>query len=410
MSRPRRGVSRRVLYVIAGAAALAAPPFLLRAEPENWPAIEAAVANMTQAERDRLERNTQEYLALPEAEREKYRRLHAVLQEDIQDGHERLASTMRDYSAWLSTNQAYDRQELTGITDPAQRLAKMQQVADKRDETASGSKFRWSRFWLRDGIPELPPEQLNALITAIENRLHMTDEEQNRLLDAAGSEKSGSFRHFAVLSILRDHRQTLLQFLERNDADQLLEEAGIKPPASFEKATAEDRRVIVVRMIIGNVLREYESNINRKPPSSADLEKLVANWPQDAAEQQKLLEMLEQEPADFRRDLEQAYARDAIKLDSRDVMGLGFDLPRPGWFGGRGRGGPDDRERGEGRGGFRPGDRFGPPGRDGRPEPPPRRDGDRRPDDRRAGDGPPPEGRPPRDFPRRDGGERPPPP
>lgn len=419
MSRRRRGVSPQVLYVVAGAAALAAPPFLLRAEPENWPAVEAAVANMSQAERDRLERNTQEYRALPEAERAKYRTLHAELQQDIENDNGRLASTMRDYYAWLTTNQSYDRQTLTGISDPDRRLAEMQQVVDKRDEAASSSKYRYSRMWMRDSIPELTSDQLNALMTGIENRLNMTDEEHGELLDDQGNDKTGVFRHFAVLGVLRDHRQTLRQFFERHEPDELLTEAGIKPPAAFVESSVEDRRLVMVRMVIGNVLRERESFANLKPPTSRDLEELVANWPQDATEQQRLLELLEQEPADFRRDLEQEYARDTIKLDARELTPLAAELFQ-GWSGGRGRGRPEDRERRDGRGGFRgPGERFGPERRDGRPEPPPRRDGERRPEEgegpppgeRRPSDGPPPEGRPPRgEFLRRDGGEGPPPP
>jgi hypothetical protein len=395
MARPLRGVSKRVLFVAAGAAALAAPPLLLRAEPDNWPLVQEAVKNMSPSERDRLDRNTREYLALSEPERQKYRDLHAALQTDIRENNEKLATTMHEYYAWLATNQAYDRETVTALSDPTVRVAEIQRIVEQRSQKASRSRSRFSRWWLRDGVPELNRDQLQALMTEIENRLDMTDEEQLRLLDSAGKQKQGVARHFALIGIMRDHQQTLRQFIERHDAEELIAAAGIKLPAAFDAVSSEDRRAIVGRMIVGNVFREFERAVNLRPPTSKNLEDVVARWPQDPIEQQKLDEYLELEPSDFRHTLEETYAKDAIALDIRILMDVASDLYGRGFFGGRGR----DGERGGDRRPFgRPGDRPNPEHRDGRPPFPPR-NGDRPPPEEaggpRPGDRPPP-GPPPR--------------
>jgi hypothetical protein len=396
MPRLPRGVSKRVLFVAAGAVALAAPPFLLRAEPQNWEAIQEAVTNLPQSERDRLDRNTREYLALPEADRQKYRDLHAALQADIANDNEQLATTMRDYYAWLATNQAYDRQTLTAIPDAGQRIAEIQRIVDKRNEAASQSRFWFSRFLLND-VPELKPEQLKTLMAGVEARLQLTDTELQQLQDAEGNEKEGVARYFTLFRILKGQRQNIEQLLNRWDAADLVDSAGIKMPPDFDTATSEQRQRIVVRMIIGNVRREYELAVNERLPSSAALEEVVANWPQDPTEQQKLDDLLEREPSEFRRELEQEYAKDNIALDFRDLREMAPGIFGRRYFGGRGRGGPQDGDRGGER-------RDGPP-------PFPRRPGDRlRPDE---GGGPPPDGPPPGELPPGGpppGDRRPPPP
>jgi hypothetical protein len=380
----RRAVSTRALLIAAGAAALVAPPLLLRAEPENWTAVKSTVANMSQTERDRLDRNTREYQALSDAERQAYRALHTTLEQDLRTGNGKLASTMSDYHAWLATNQAYDRQALSAETDPADRIAEIQRIVDKRDAAANRSRFFFSRFLLHD-LPELSPSQLTALMTGVEARLPMTVEEQARLLDAKGQERTGVVRHFTVFTILREHEQTVRQFLEQNDAESLIAEAGVGLPPEFDAAPADERRTMIARLIVGNVLREYERAVNRKPASTQDLQKIVDEWSQDPAEQQRLVELLEQEPSNFRHALKEIYAKNSIALDGRVLRDVGADLMGRGPFGGRGRGGPDDRERGDRGDGRGPLRQFGERMQD-------RREGGPRPD---GGAGPPPGERPP---------------
>jgi hypothetical protein len=225
--------------------------------------------------------------------------------------------------------------------------------------------------------------------------LQLNDQELERLRDEQGQYKTGVARYFALFWIMSGQHQNLKQLLDRfgnDELDDLTAAADIRMPPRFDTATPEERRAMVFRMIFGNVRREYEKAVSNKRPSSADLEQVVANWPQDPEEQQKLLEMLELEPSDFRRKLVETYAKDKIALDARDLWEMAPDI-----FG-RGRGGPDDGEREKERRFGQPGDRPNPDHRDGRPLFPPR-NGERPPPEEAGG--PRPGNRPP--------GERPPP-
>jgi hypothetical protein len=338
----------------AGALALAVPPLLLRAEPANWngaTGVRTTVEKLSPADRDRLDRNTQEYLDLTEAERQNYRDLHAFLQADAQDGNGRLSQTMQDYYAWLASNQSYDRQMLRTTTDPVLRVAEMQRIVDKRNEDFNRSRRRFSQFLLGKDAPDLSADELQALMAEVEGRVALTDEEQQRLLKD-GQEKAGVERYFALFSILRSRNEHLVQLLDRLDPDDLLAAVPeLEMPPSFAEAPVEAQRLIFLRMIIGNVMQEFELAVKTRPPTSGDLQKIVENWPAD--ERQELDRLLELEPAEFRSELAERYAKETIALDIGDLWAM---TPREAFggrrFEGRNRGGPGDG--GRGRGGFFP--------------------------------------------------------
>ncbi|MFO1096615.1 MAG: hypothetical protein U0992_25395, partial [Planctomycetaceae bacterium] len=369
--------SHRALYIVVGALALAAPPLLLRAAPDNWNDVQQAVAAMPQPERDRLNRNIQEYETLSDGQREQYRRLHAALQDDAANNSGKLNATMEGYYAWLGSNPAYDRQTLRNAADPNARLLEVQRIVDERNEQASRFRSRWWRGFLQDA-PELTPVQLEVLMGKIEGRIPtLNADDVKKLQTEDGVEKTGIARYFALFSIMRHHKLKLDQLVDQMDLDAAIAEVpDLTMPAWFENADPNDRRFLFVRMIIGNVLREYGNEVQRTPPTTEDLEKLVAQWPGDRDELERILE---EEPADFRAELEREYfARQPNALDPRDLWGV-----LPDWRGGF-RGGPRFPGGEGGRNGFfrggRPGEgRFGRGDRFGPPEGPPP-------------DGPPPDG------------------
>lgn len=378
---PRFAVSQRWLYVFVGALALAGPPLLLRAEPANWSAVQSIVANMPQPERDRLDRNTKDYLAISEDQREQYRRLHAALEDDDANNNGKLTATMEGYYAWLGSNPAYDRQTLRKSTGPDQRIAEVQRIVKQRDEQASNRRSRRSKWWLQDAH-ELAPEQLSTLMAKLENRVPMNAEDSKRLRTADGNEKTGVARYFTLFGIMRHHNYKLDQVLEKSNINEMLEEVpGLTMPPGFAAAPEDVRRRQFLGMIVGNVLKEYESEVRSKSPSTEDLQRLVANWQGDPKELDRILE---EEPSDFRSELEREFAKQSNSLDMRDLMevlpprGSGW-WPRFGMNGGRGgpfRGGRDGPRFG------RPGDGSGPPpDEERRPPPdgerPPRREDDR---------------------------------
>ncbi|MBL8849546.1 MAG: hypothetical protein JNG89_07675 [Planctomycetaceae bacterium] len=402
----------RPLLILGGAAvALALPPLLLRAAPANWSRVETSVAGMSQADRDRLDRNTREYLALTEGERQKYRDLHSFLESDVEESGGRVEQAMQDYCEWLASNQSYDRQQLRVTTDPRERVAEMQKIVDRRNEDFSRSRGRLSRWWLNNGVPDLSAEDLATLMSAVENRLPLlTEQERARLVDDEGNDKVGVNRYFAVFGILRGRQENLFKMMERADPDDLLKALPqLEMPPSYAESPIEVKRFMTMAMIIGNVLQEFETARNVRPPTTSDLEEIVANWPADKHDE--LERMLEREPADFRSDLERIYTREEIALDIDDVWAM---IPRePFNFGGRwlNRGRRQDGDYGPGRrpqdhrpgeGQDREGDHPHPPhpedgrGPDGRPFPPPL-DGQR--PSFRPGQGPPPQREPRNDPP-----------
>ncbi|MEX0585739.1 MAG: hypothetical protein WD176_03795, partial [Pirellulales bacterium] len=213
---PRRAVSGPLLLIAAGGLALVLPPLLLRAQPQDWPTVRAEVTRMPQAERDRLNRNTSEYLQLSDAERQRYRELHATLEKDAQDGRGQLRQTLNDYTAWLATNHAYDRQLLLTTTDPQARVAEMQRIVRERDQALSRPR-RWrSGIWMRFGVPDLTADELIPLMNIVENGLAFNSDDREKLRDENGHEKAGVARYFALIGILRDRGDNLERVLDRD--------------------------------------------------------------------------------------------------------------------------------------------------------------------------------------------------
>ncbi|MFO1094176.1 MAG: hypothetical protein U0992_12825 [Planctomycetaceae bacterium] len=417
---PRLAVSHRALYIVVGGLALAAPPLLLRAAPDNWNDVQQAVAAMPQTERDRLNRNIQEYETLSDEQREQYRRLHAALQDDADNKSGKLNATMEGYYAWLGSNPAYDRQTLRNETDSNRRLAEVERIVRQRDEQASRWRTWRSRRFLQDA-PDLTPDQLAMLMGKLEDRLSLTPEDRKRMQADDGSEKTGVARYFTLFSIMGHHKRKLDQLLEPPlDLDAIVAEIpGLTMPPEFPTAPAEFRRFLFLQMIVGNVLKEYENEVRRQQPTTEKLEELVAHWPEDRKDD--LDRWLELEPSDFRSNLEREYAKQSNSLDMKDLWEVfpdrggrgmfprfnGPDGGRGGFFrGGRpgdgpfGRGDRFERPDGPPPAGPPPGGEFGGPPPDGSGGPPrgdrgPRQDGERGP--RREGDrGPAPVNPPPK--------------
>ena len=76
------------------------------------------IAAMSQAQREQLEINYQEYRRLPEAERQRLREVHATVK-----GNSALQDTTQQYEKWLSTITPWQRAELREESDPLRRVA-----------------------------------------------------------------------------------------------------------------------------------------------------------------------------------------------------------------------------------------------------------------------------------------------
>ena len=352
----RKRVVNLILVLAAVAVAAVLPPLLLRAEPANWSAIRAEVERMPPAERNRFDRNTEEYLRLPESERARYRQLHAMIEEDEQNGRGQLRETLDNYTAWLATNHAYDRQQLLAATDPEVRVDEIRSIVERRATDADRSRSRLSRAfmywgWRRGDVPDLNAEELQHVMALVENGLSFNSEDLQKFHDENDNPKTGVVRYLALFGILKDRNNNLGTVLDR-DLRKLLDAIPeSKRPEDLDEMSPEEQRELCLRMIAGNVLQEFEQTFRKQAPSDQDLRRFVKEWPTDDDSLRELGRIMEREPVEFRRELERVYARKTFGMDVNEVFQV---LPRDWWgrrFGRRRGSGerPDegrDRERG----------------------------------------------------------------
>jgi hypothetical protein len=91
----------------------------------------ARIVNMSQLERDRLQRNLATFQQLPPEKQNEYRELNEKLEEDRNSGG-KLHGLMMTYSAWLETLTPGQREELRQETDSAKKLALVLRFKDEQ--------------------------------------------------------------------------------------------------------------------------------------------------------------------------------------------------------------------------------------------------------------------------------------
>lgn len=359
--------STRVWFVAASAIALAIPPLVLRAGPEGYDAVRTRVATMTQTERNRFERNSQEYLKLSEEQRAHYRAMHAELERDRAENNGRLTQALDDYYAWLATLQTFPREELRTTTDPAQRITRIGTVLEEQSQ----EQLRDLPFLRRmlERIPSLSSDQLRRAMLALERAVTLNQEQAERL-----NSRDGIERHLEFFQILRERDLKFDQVLDRADNAALAAAlpGGKLPDWSGAADPAQERRGFLSFVLYWNLMKEHQLEIRDRRPDDSDIEAFVKSWPEDR--QAELDRLLELEPDQFRQSVERFYAAENFQLDFNVVAQVMFgrDWPPRGPRDGRDRNRDDERERGrgpnEGRGRDDDGrDRRPPPGENGLP-------------------------------------------
>lgn len=326
--------SQRTLLIGAAALAFAVPPLLLRAEPENSDAVRDKVARMSKTERDRLERNSREYLQLSEEQRAQYRQLHAVVSDDAADGRGTYQQAMEDYYAWLAHHQLH-RQELRNATDAAQRIEIIERLIEEQSRDLSSIRNPFLRYRFRR-TPVLSSDELAMVMAVVEEQIDLSAEERQRL-----QQRQGVVRYLELFRVLRSRRLNLHELIAGWDIEALLARfPEVRLPEPGMDDPAGERRRQFVELVIANVLKEFELERSKAAPTEAQLREFVENWP--PAEQAELNKLLEMEPAEFRRQLERRwYAAENRGLDFEALL---FVLGSERRRGSDGRG-PRGRER-----------------------------------------------------------------
>lgn len=353
-----------VWFVLSVSAALAVPPLLLRASPHGFDSCARRVEAMPQPERDRIDRNFREFLAMDEAERNHYRNMHNRLEQDVEEGQGVYAAEFQNYTAWLRTIPPYRREELKHTTDSGKRLELMRQIVEEEAERETREQFfripGLRRFAFRNRRPLLlEPEQYQAMMAEVERSVDLTPSQKNELAGLSGLEHT--FRLFEFLSEGTPLNRALSQaevhrIIQKAGIESLVETVEAREPAEPGEsdgprepfAERDPERGVLMAVIFTNVGKEYEIEVHeRSRPSEDDLRKFLNDL--DVQDRDRLLRL---EPDEFNRQLHERYAADRGDLDIRVVF--------RGMFGGEGEGRPPFRS---------PGGRPGPEGRGEFPRP-----------------------------------------
>ncbi len=115
------------------------PPYAIALDPQTILERVDEIQRMSGVERDRLNRNIQEFAALSEVEKTHYRELHAKLVTDRVQNGGTMFSLLQTYSLWVHTLSPAQQHELQQETDLSKKLVlvrrfKEEQERQSRDE------------------------------------------------------------------------------------------------------------------------------------------------------------------------------------------------------------------------------------------------------------------------------------
>ena len=92
------------------------------------------IEQMTQIERDRLQRNWKSFDSLSAEQKQHYRQLHQSLEEDQATGNGQLNEMMQTYALWLQTLTPGQCADLRAAKDPAAKLELVKKFKVEQDE------------------------------------------------------------------------------------------------------------------------------------------------------------------------------------------------------------------------------------------------------------------------------------
>lgn len=382
-------------------------PLVLRGDPVESARLEAnrrQIAEMTEAERQRLLRNYDRWQKMSDAERQDWR----LFADKLAINRASLGPVLEDYYAWLQSLPGYRREQLRqaeaqGVQQHIETVKEIagDQLASRLDSPAMETTVFGGPF----EIPILTSAELDHVLSAMEEIL--LPQERRRLVNRDGEPLTGLERRLLVLNMLRSRLGGPREIVQGSTSSFERILAAVPEHARQSLMQGMDRggtqfRNRLMAMITVSVRAELERVMRELRPTPDRLQKFFDEL--EPAEQERLLDLAANE---FNEELSRRYYRQ--QLETRVDIDFG-QMQR--FFGAWERPGGDRgdmerlRPRLDGRGPF-PGERPGfdpqrrpenPDGRPARPqdwpERPPGRDGERPPP--RDGDRPPTEGERPR--------------
>lgn len=371
-----------------------------------------AIRQMSQSERERLNRNFQAYQRLSEAQIRAYQEFHDKLEQDRTQHDGELAEALQHYHEWLSTIEPYQRDQLRRTSDPQERIQLVKQILKdqgKRDATRfladrfSNEGNEEAREYMRflRYTPVLNEEDLTELMKGIRQieagKLSLTGRE-------AIEQRSGLERYVLLLKTIREnsnpppsayeHRHpfvipefehaftTAAEQISRFVFDEQAREYVSDPEGKLRWMPPALRvQTILLKSLL---IRALEEEKRSEHPSRQERMVYFNNLPE--SEQDYLLAL---SSLQFWEELGHMVSKDIDITDSEDVLEAFFSPERRRAmnerrrerFVGRGPGSGENGERpwpprrGDGprRGGFDGEQSGNPDPRDGRPNSPPPR-------------------------------------
>lgn len=347
------------------------------------------VESMTTVERERLQRNWQQFQSLPEDRKQHFRQLHDQLEADFKSGGNQLNHTMQTYAAWLQTLTPGQRADLRQAKTAREKLdlvRRFKSVQDQRSESQAlneprpGPDFE-PHLWrkLRSIAQPLAQDELNKVMDALAESL--PPNERNSI-DQLDPKKDRWQRYRRIIQSSAVQAGGSQDWPDREQQAEMLAALAKSERAERLKAIKEEeqRRRRFVAVILCSFAADVLGELDAFQPKAEDRERLFEELDNTSRE-----ELMQLQPEQVPDALMRRYYRQRLQ-SSPEFQDFVKNQQQFKEFIGRfmneaGMGGPP-RPPG-GRDGPPPGDRF----RDRDRPPPPRRGGDER--------GPPPGRRPP---------------
>lgn len=331
------------------------------------------IEQMSELERNRLQRNLAEFKHLTPEQQAHYRELHLKLEENKATGGS-LSSLLQEYSAWLTTLTPNQRDDLNKETEPAKKLALVRQFKEEQEyrpeptpnephEIPLGDLRGISKRWPFGG-PVLSRSELAAVMKVIAKDAGPDREKPDNeplpkyyreLIKASIEGTPGTPRDWPSPDLQRNIEQAL-------DRSELRNVINRRPDL---------KREMLIRVILGSVKDLAIEEVKPSFPSEPDLQKVLESLDREQRDQitrlpreeshRRLVMLYYKDKGDdvpkrlndFMRQMEQLSTDLGIPMPVRPQQ-PGGNGPRPGGFG-PGPFGPRDR-RPEGPEGGRPGD------------------------------------------------------
>ena len=332
------------------------------------------IEQMSDLERQRLQRNLAEFKQLTPEQQAHYRDLHLKLEENKSTGGS-LSSLLQEYSAWLTTLTPSQRDDLNKETNPANKLALVRQFKEAQEyhpeptpnethETPLPDFRGINKRWMPFGGPVLPRSELTTVMKVIAKDAGLDQEKPGNeplpkyyreLIKKSIEKTPGTPRDWPSPELQRDIEQAL----NRSEVRSVL------------NRRPDMKREMLIRIILGSIKDLAIEEIKPSYPNEQDLQKVLGSLGREQRDEitrlphgeghRRLVLLYYKDKGDdvpkrmseFMRQMEQLSTELGIPIPARPPH-PGGNGPRPGGLG-SGPFPPRDR-RPEGPEGGRPGD------------------------------------------------------